>query len=142
MAEHVGSTAIPDLGGKGIIDIAIAVNKKEMDLVLKKLQKLGYAFSPTGSTLDRLFFSMDLPDKEEGIRRYHIHLTYPESKDWKGMIGFRDYLKNHPEEAQKYAEVKKRAANVVNEDGAKYRKMKEPTFKKILTKILGKQRLP
>ena len=36
--EHVGSTAVPGLGGKGIIDIAIAVSKKEMESVSKQLQ--------------------------------------------------------------------------------------------------------
>src|SRR5579862_6481618 len=42
--EHVGSTAVSQLEGKGIIDIAIAVDKKEMDSISKQLQELGYEF--------------------------------------------------------------------------------------------------
>src|SRR5258708_39095278 len=63
--EHIGSTAVPDLGGKGIIDIAIAVNKQELDSVSKQLQSLGYEFRPTFSTPDRLYFIIYLPDPEE-----------------------------------------------------------------------------
>ena len=137
--EHVGSTAIPNLGGKGIIDIAIAVDKIETDSISKQLQELGYEFRTSGSTPDRLFFRADLPDPEEGVRKYHIHLTYPASKDWKDLIAFRDYLRSHPKEAKKYEELKKKAAIEANEDGEKYRKLKEPLFKKMLIVIESKR---
>ena len=128
--EHVGSTAIPGLGGKGIIDIAIAVKKEEMDSAIKKLQSLGYEYRPTFSTPDRAYFIIYLPDPEEETRRYHIHLSYPESNDWKDLIGFRDYLREHPEEVLEYTEMKKKAALETDQDGTKYRKLKEPMFKK------------
>jgi GrpB-like predicted nucleotidyltransferase (UPF0157 family) len=129
--EHVGSTAIPDLGGKGIIDIAIAVDKTDMETVCKQLQSLGYEFRPTYSTRDRLYFIIHLPDPEESTRRYHVHLTYPENQEWKDFIEFRDYLRSHPEELHEYAEIKKRAAQEANQEGEQYRKIKEPIFKKI-----------
>lgn len=129
--EHVGSTAIPSLGGKGIIDIAISVHKKEMEQASNILQKLGYQYRPTFSTPERFYFIAYLPDLEEGTRRYHIHLTYPFSKEWNELIGFRDYLRAHPEAAEEYANIKKQAAAVANQDGEQYRKMKEPIFKKI-----------
>ena len=100
--EHVGSTAIPGLGGKGIIDIAIAVDKEKLETV------------------------------------YHIHLTYPESSEWKELVGFRDYLRNYPKEAEEYAELKRKAAMEANQDGEKYRKLKEPIFKKIKSFIKTK----
>jgi GrpB-like predicted nucleotidyltransferase (UPF0157 family) len=136
--EHVGSTAIPDLGGKGIIDIAIAVNKKDMDFASSQLQSLGYQFRPNWSTAERFYFINDLPDPEEGVRRYHVHLTYPENNEWKEFIGFRDYLRTHPEEAQEYAEIKKRAATEANDEGERYRKLKEPVFEKIRRKRKNK----
>lgn len=129
--EHVGSTAIPNLGGKGIIDIAIAVNRKDMESASKQLQSLGYEFRPVFSTPDRFYFLIYLPDPDEKNRRYHVHLTYPESDDWKGLLEFRDYLGNHPGEAQEYAEMKKHAALEANHEGEHYRKLKEPMFKKI-----------
>ena len=133
--EHVGSTAVPNLGGKGIIDIAVAVKKGDMDSVSKQLQSLGYEFRPAYSTPDRFYFIIFLPDPEEESRRYHVHLTYPQNSEWKEFLGFRDYLRNHPEDLQEYAEMKKRAALEANHEGERYRKLKEPMFKKISSLI-------
>lgn len=129
--EHVGSTAVPDLGGKGIIDIAICVPEKEMELTTEILKKIGYQYKPAYSTPERLFLIAYLPDSEEKTRVYHIHLTHPASMEYKGLIDFRDYLKNHPKAAQEYASLKKNAANIANQEGKHYRKIKEPMFKKI-----------
>lgn len=131
LIEHVGSTAVPGLGGKGIIDIAIAVDKSVMDSSKTALQGLGYEFRPSFSTLDRFYFIIYLPDPEEDRRRYHIHLTFQFSREWKELIGFRDYLKTHPEAMEEYAKVKKQAAIIANENGDQYRKLKEPIFQKI-----------
>lgn len=133
--EHVGSTAVPGLGGKGIIDIAIAVDKRNIELVSKQIQAIGYEFRPMFSTPDRLYFIVYLTDLEEENRRYHIHLTYPENSEWKEFLGFRDYLRSHPKEAQEYAELKKQAALEASGEGEKYRKLKEPFFKKINSEI-------
>ncbi len=129
--EHVGSTAIPDLGGKGIIDIAIAVIKENMENSSEILQELGYQYRPSFSTPDRFYFIAYFPDPEEGSRRYHIHLTQVYSKEWKELIGFRDYLLAHPEALAEYASLKKQAAVAANQDGNLYRKMKEPMFQKV-----------
>jgi len=131
LIEHVGSTAIPGLGGKGIIDIAIGVQQDKMQHICTALQQLGYEFRQAYSTQDRLYFIIYLPDPEEGERRYHIHLTYPESHDWKDLIHFRDYLRAHSEEALEYASLKEKAAAIANQNGDLYRKLKEPIFEKI-----------
>lgn len=133
--EHIGSTAVPDLGGKGIIDIAIAVDKENMESVSRQIQAMGYEFKPTFSTSDRLYFMAYLADPEEENRRYHIHLTYPENSEWKEFLEFRDYLKSHPKEAQEYAKLKEQAALEANGEGEKYRKLKEPFLKKINSKF-------
>ncbi len=106
-----------------------------MDLALKQLQSLGYEFRPNWSTPDRFYFIIYLPDPEEGTRRYHVHLTFPENREWREFIGFRDYLRSHPEEAQEYGEIKKQAAIEANEEGERYRKLKEPMFEKIRRKM-------
>ncbi len=129
--EHIGSTSVPNLGGKGIIDIAIAVRRQDMDSVSQQLQSLGYEFRPTFSTPDRFYFIIYLPDPEERERRYHLHLTYPENREWGQFIGFRDYLRNHPDEVDEYAAMKRQAADEANHEGERYRKIKEPMFKKI-----------
>ena len=128
--EHVGSTSVPGLGGKGIIDIAIAVDKDMMEEAKNRLQELEYEFRPSFSTPDRFYFIIYLPDPEEGSRRYHVHLTYPESKEWRELTGFRDFLLSNPDALQEYAELKKKAAVEASQDGEKYRKAKEPMFQK------------
>ena len=140
--EHVGSTAVPGLGGKGIIDIAIAVDRQNLELVSTQLQTLGYEFRPQFSTPDRHYFITFLPDPEEENRRYHIHLTYPENEEWNNFLGFRDYLIHHPEDAQEYAEIKRKAALEANQDGEMYRKLKEPIFKKVHSFIKRINNLP
>lgn len=129
--EHIGSTAVPGLGGKGIIDIALAVAAEHFEAVSEQLQRIGYEFRPAFSTPDRWYFIIDLPDLEEPHRRYHVHVTSPENNEWKDFIEVRDYLRNHPQARQEYAEMKKQAAREANHEGALYRQLKEPMFKKI-----------
>lgn len=128
--EHVGSTAVPGLGGKGIIDIAIGAGQEEFERVKGALVGLGYEFRPSFSSAERLYFVAFLPDEEEGTRRYHVHVVEPEGAEWRQLVGFRDYLRSHPEEAREYAEIKMAAALEADEDGKKYRKLKERAFKK------------
>jgi GrpB-like predicted nucleotidyltransferase (UPF0157 family)/dihydrofolate reductase len=128
--EHVGSTAVPGLGGKGIIDIAITVDETRIEQAKSRLQELGYEFRPSFSTPDRFYFVIYLPDQQEGTRRYHVHLTYLENQEWKGLIGFRDFLLSNPDALQEYAELKNKAAIEACQNGEIYQKMKEPMFQK------------
>lgn len=130
--QHVGSSAVPGLGGKGIIDIAIAVLQENFTRTAEKLSELGYLFRKDASVPERWFFRADLPDEEEGVRRYHVHLTFLESTEWKNLLAFRDYLRSHPEVKEEYAQLKKEAAESANEEGAEYRRLKAPIFKRIL----------
>jgi GrpB-like predicted nucleotidyltransferase (UPF0157 family) len=131
LIEHVGSTAIPEMGGKGIIDIAIAVEAEMMGLVSEELETCGYEFHSEFSTEERLYFKNHHADLEDGNRSYHIHLTFPESLDWKGFLGFRDYLIKNPEMAREYVIIKQKAVAEADNDGEKYRKIKEPVIKKV-----------
>lgn len=129
--EHIGSTAVLNLGGKGIIDIAIAVEKKKMNIVSKQLQDLGYEFRPNFSTDERFYFIIYKSEGEDKLRRYHMHLTYTENSEWTNFLSFRDYLREHREELEEYEELKHQAALIADNNGASYRRIKEPFFKKI-----------
>ena len=93
--EHVGSTSIRDLGGKGILDIVIGISKSNLMKAKEKLEKAGYEFREKASYPERLFFRIDYLYRGRK-RRVHIHLTIFDHKDWQEMIGFRDYLQKHP----------------------------------------------
>jgi GrpB-like predicted nucleotidyltransferase (UPF0157 family) len=135
LIEHIGSTAISGLGGKGIIDIAIAVPKKKMEFVKMQIESLGYEYGLSFNTDERFYFVAILPDPLEEKRRYHIHLTFFDSADWIGFIHFRDYLCGNPEALKEYARLKQMAAESVNEDGERYRKLKAPFFQKIKKRL-------
>ena len=135
--EHVGSTAVPNLGGKDIIDMAIATKKAAfaIDVISQGLKSLGYIFRENRSSPERFFFRADLPDVEQGVRRYHIHLTFLESHEWEGLIAFRDYVRKNPEEAKKYAKLKKETAEQANQNGSMYRRLKAFFFQEALKKM-------
>lgn len=131
LIEHVGSTSIPGMGGKGIIDIAIATNgKKDLPGVSSKLIEAGYYYDPDDGTKDRWFHGRKVSDNE----RYHVHLTFKGSRDWMEIISFRDYLKTHQEDFKRYEEVKRQAVEEANQDKEIYINIKEPFILEIIKK--------
>ncbi|MBI2629973.1 GrpB family protein [Candidatus Pacearchaeota archaeon] len=128
--KHIGSTAVPNLGGKGIIDIIISVNKNKINSIKNKLIKFGCEFKEKAGEKDRLFFEKDYKNKEK-IRRVHIQLTEHNSKIWKNSIKFRDLLRNNELLTKKYSELKRRAVKL-KKQGKDYRKFKEKFIREIL----------
>lgn len=108
-----------------------------MERISQELQKIGYIFRPRTSTAVRLFLRTEYPENFEDEKVFHLHITFPESVDWKEAILFRDYLRTHPEDLKKYAEVKQQAAQKANENSEIYKKIKEATIKKIIAKALS-----
>ena len=135
LIEHIGSTAVPNLGGKGIIDIMISVPVKLMNQASQLLQKkAGYEYRASGGDKERLFHQQDLPDVEEGIRRYHVHITFQGSESRKKAIVFRDYLIQHPKDLKRYAQIKQKAAAQAKGDRDTYLKVKQTIIDEIIQK--------
>lgn len=129
--EHVGSTAIPNLGGKGIVDILIGVDKGHIVMDKVKLAKAGYEFRDVASTQGRSFFRIDYPYKSN-IRRIHIHLTKYKSRDWNEIIFFRNYMLENPLAVEQYSKIKKEGVKIAMGDGESYRDYKKKFIKDIL----------
>ena len=128
--EHVGSSSVNGLGGKGIIDVAISVPKKEIRNTIKQLERNGYDFRPTGGDKERSFFQKIIKFKENE-RRVHIQLTHSNSKTWKSMLAVRDYLRKNPKAIKEYELVKKEAIKYAKGEGKKYREYKKSFLQKI-----------
>ena len=108
--EHIGSTAVPGLGAKPIIDILMAVNHlSDAEQCIEPLQSIGYEYVPEyeASIPERRYFHKGHPPKEQ---HYHLHMVELTSDFWKKHLLFRDHLRTHPKIAQKYHELKKRLA--------------------------------
>lgn len=133
--EHIGSTSVPGLGGKGIIDIIIAVPKKDILKIRRRLQDIGYTFKEKAGSKKRLFFERDYMHNKN-IRRVHLQLTFINSSIWKKSIAVRDYLTANRKEAEKYAKIKKQATKIAKGEGKKYRKYKEGYLKDLERKTL------
>jgi GrpB-like predicted nucleotidyltransferase (UPF0157 family) len=124
LIEHIGSSSVKGLGGKGIIDIGIAVSKKELAKSILKLQKIGYDYRTSGGDIERRFFQKII--KYAGNeRRIHIQLTYENSRTWRAMISLRNYLRENVVIAKDYAKIKRMAVKYANGDGQKYKSYKK-----------------
>lgn len=110
--EHFGSTSVPGLGGKGVIDIYILAPKDKVKSVSNKLQENGYIFKDFFKEVDHLFHQIDKEYRNKKYH-YHIHLSSIGNKNFEDCIAFRDYLRSHPEAAQKYVELKQIALDKI-----------------------------
>lgn len=133
--QHVGSTAIPGLAAKPIIDIQIAAaSLDEMKtMAVPLLQKLGYEYWDANPDHERMFFVKGRPPFGEK-RTHHVHIVELSSHHWRDKILFRDYLLAHPEVAREYEMLKKKLASQHMEDREQYTEAKTAFIKAMLEK--------
>ncbi|MDP1574666.1 MAG: GNAT family N-acetyltransferase [Coxiellaceae bacterium] len=134
--QHVGSTAIPNISAKPIIDIQIAVNSLDIAKIVSVplLQKLGYEYWAENPDQTRMFFAKGMPPYGDK-RTHHVHIVQPSSHHWHGKIAFRDYLIKHPEAAKEYEALKNKLAVEHKFDREKYTDEKAEFVNKILSKV-------
>jgi len=105
--QHVGSTAIPGLEAKPIIDIAVAVRRLEdIEKCIKPLEYLGYEYKADKERPQRLLRAKGDPSS----RTHYVHIVEWNSDSWKNLLCFRDYLRQHKEVASEYARLKRELA--------------------------------
>ena len=98
--EHIGSTAIPGLSSKDIIDIAVMIeNNEDADYFTELLKQLRYKIHSISA--ERHFYTKGDPIE------YHLSIAYAKRGGfWPRQIMFRDYLRNHPEALEEYQKLK------------------------------------
>jgi GrpB-like predicted nucleotidyltransferase (UPF0157 family) len=127
---HVGSTAVPGLGGKNFVDIlVVARSKKRAFELMNVLKSAGYFYRPAGSGPERIFFR-----KGPKSRRFHLHLTWRDTTERREKLLFREYMRKHPAAAARYYALKLRAAKKAGGERLKYRDMKAAFIRRIITK--------
>jgi len=133
--EHFGSTAIPGLAAKPIIDIMLIVPAEAQwaDLI-EPIQGLGYVFWADNPRSDRMFFVKGMPPFGER-RSHHIHVRTP--LDAEASIAFRDYLRTHPEDATRYAALKRELAERFLTDRDAYTDAKAQFVDEIVRKAMA-----
>ena len=106
--HHIGSTAIPTIYAKPIIDLLIEVKEiARVDERNSAMQVLGYEIMDEFGISGRRFFRKD---NEAGIRTHHIHAFEISSAQVERHLTFRNYMIANAEDAQKYSELKQELA--------------------------------
>ena len=120
--EHIGSTAVPGLAAKPIIDMLAIVESMSDSLdCVEPLRKLRYEYHFWPEYPDRCVFM----DGSVGAAPHHLHITEFESEFWRDKVLFRDFLRVHPEVAQEYARVERELAAEHGADRDKYEEYTE-----------------
>lgn len=128
--EHIGSTAVPKLDAKPIIDILIGVESIDhaREQAVPILEQMGYSYWADNPKKDVLFLVKGLPPN--GPRSHHIHIETMDD-DWEDRLAFRDYLRKHPDEVQRYAALKRRLASEFETDREGYTQAKTDYIREI-----------
>lgn len=106
--HHIGSTAIPDIYAKPVVDLLVEVKDvTEVDGRSSAMESLGYEVMGEYGIPGRRYFRKD---DREGIRTHQIHVFETGSAQVERHLAFRDYMIAHPEDAREYSELKRRLA--------------------------------
>ena len=128
---HIGSTAIPGLVAKPIIDILIVVDDiNKLDALNPLFEKEGYECWGEDGITGRRFFCK----KDDSV---HVHAFDNQQRDIiEGLVSFYDYLKDNPEVARQYGDLKIKLAKKYPDNIKKYRRGKAIFTKEIQAKAL------
>ncbi len=122
--EHIGSTAVPRLAAKPIIDILAGVNDlalvREEIAPLLEAQGYDYFWRPTRGDAGPPFYPWFIKRDDAGERTHHIHVVEMGFAEHWDRVLFRDYLIAHPETAAQYATLKRRLAAEFAGDRVRY----------------------
>lgn len=125
--EHIGSTSVPGLASKPVIDVMVGINGREnLDRVADALSRYDYVYyqqlnastpyrrffvklksKPSNIIIPKIYTARDIIPKEIiPYKLANINIMETDSEEWLRHIAFREYLKAHPAVAQEYEEVK------------------------------------
>ncbi|HEV2780134.1 MAG TPA: dephospho-CoA kinase [Actinophytocola sp.] len=143
--DHIGSTAVPGLPAKDVIDLQLTVSTlDDADAVADPLTEAGFVFRP-GVDQDQVHAAY--PDAAQWRRRYHnsadpgrvanLHVRAHGSPGWRFALQFRDWLRADPDIRAEYLAVKRElAARYATDEGtARYADAKEPWFAEVYPRM-------
>jgi GrpB-like predicted nucleotidyltransferase (UPF0157 family) len=132
--QHIGSTAIPGLAAKPVIDFLIGVRSlDEAQQAIKPIEDLGYVYWYDNPNKEKMFFVKGMPPFGTG-RTHHIHIVKHEGDYWQARLLFRDYLRKHPDEMLRYAKLKQEKMAQHPEDREAYTDAKGEYVASVLKK--------
>ncbi len=133
--EHIGSTSIPGLAAKPIIDIGMDLDAYPLPPeAIAAMEALGYDHLGELGIPERHYFRKGNP------RSHHVHSYSPGNIEWEAHILFRDYLRNHADAARQYEQLKRELA-ISHTDVNAYTEDKSDFVREILARARELQRV-
>ncbi len=140
--QHVGSTSIPGMKAKPIIDIDVGLeNWSDFEAVKKALAEIGYEHEGDKGITGREAFCRNGQVHNENLDSidHHLYVCSVDNEEYKRHILFRDYLRNHDEARDRYNQIKEEIlAKVGSENRAGYVQMKEDEYGDFFEEIIEK----
>jgi len=135
--EHVGSTSIEGLAAKPIIDIDVVIESYEMlSIIAERLKLIGFIHEGNLGIEGREAFKRMI---EDDFMPYHLYVCPKDGKGYLEHIAFRDYLRENPESAQAYGQLKNELAEKFRFDREGYCNAKSDFCNKILRQTNNKR---
>ena len=132
--EHVGSTAVPGLHAKPIIDLDLVISAAaDFDEVRDRLAGLGYVHIGDAGVPGREAF--ELRREEESVTDHHLYVCREGARELLRHLAFRDYLLAHPETAAEYGRLKCELASRFRDDREAYTDAKKQFVNDILERV-------
>ena len=131
--EHVGSTAVPGLAAKPIVDLLLGVQRlAEVEVRIPRIEALGWQYVPEHEAIlpERRHFARPVTRP----RTHHLHAVELGTPFWNDHLAFRDHLRAHPEDAQAYAALKRILAERYRHDRPGYSEAKTDFITAILAR--------
>jgi GrpB-like predicted nucleotidyltransferase (UPF0157 family) len=125
--EHVGSTAVPGLAAKPIVDLYVVVD--DLDEATASLRELGYVPEGALGVPGRLGFGWP-----EGEKRHHLYICSPDHVGLETVVRFRDYMRTHARQADEYADLKRELADRYRDDRDAYAAGKDAFIAAVLAR--------
>ena len=130
--EHIGSTAVPGLAAKPVVDIMAGVESLDASRpVIPVLEAHEYCYAPYRTDVMHWFCK-----PSPAFRTHHLHLVPVGSRRWIEQLAFRDYLRANPDAAMEYAALKWRLADAHRFDREAYTDAKAPFVERVLKAAL------
>lgn len=134
--EHIGSTSVPKMAAKPIIDMDIVIEERNFEPVKKKLEELGYLHQGDLGIQEREAFKLLNQELKSILPPHHLYVCNEESRELHRHKKFRDFLIQNPKYRDCYSKIKKDLYIKYPENREAYIEEKDEIVSKIVRKAL------
>jgi GrpB-like predicted nucleotidyltransferase (UPF0157 family) len=130
--EHIGSTSVPGLGGRGVLDSVVIAPTEDHARVVELLRGVGFENFPYGAVQPGLAVSVGVAQREY---RAVLYVVAEDHEYLRGWLAFRYHMREHPEQVERYAEVKRAALAEGKSEPWAYQEAKTPYLVELAEQI-------